>query len=245
MIQMDYLSRKRLSMRFNTFNLNGIQMKKLIIISFLALGFFTPICGQNIQGGSLIYAEPILPDTYDPLTTSDNETSLRLAELLFESLVFIDYRGEIQGRLAEKWKITNGNKRITFYLRKNVKWHDGTPFTAKDVLFTYNTILNPLSDIRPERRLALEIIKGAKVLSNSVIRFDFHKSIAEPERRFLFKIIPHHAFGGKTSLSKLSKFSKSPIGTGFYKFVRETKHHDVILKANTSHYLKQPNIEDI
>ena len=88
------------------------------------------------RGGRLIYAEPILPDTYDPITTSDNETSLRISELLFESLVYIDYRGEVKGRLAEKWNVFNGNQRITFYLRKDVKWHDGTPFTANDVKFT-------------------------------------------------------------------------------------------------------------
>ena len=52
--------------------------------------------GENLKGGRLIYAEPILPDTYDPITTSDNETSLRLSELMFESLVYIDYRGEVK-----------------------------------------------------------------------------------------------------------------------------------------------------
>jgi peptide/nickel transport system substrate-binding protein len=174
--------------------------------------------GENLKGGRLIYAEPILPDTYDPITTSDNETSLRLSELMFESLVYIDYRGEVKGRLAEKWNVFNGNQRITFYLRKDVKWHDGTPFTANDVKFTYDAIMNPLSDVRPESRQALEVIKSVSVLGDYVVKFDFNTSVAEPERRFLFKIVPEHLFGGKPVLSKFSKFSKNPIGTGYYKF---------------------------
>ncbi len=199
----------------------------------------------STKGGRLIYAEPILPDTYDPITTSDNETSLRLSELLFESLVYIDYRGEVQGRLAEKWNVFNGNQRIVFYIRKDVKWHDGTPFTANDVKFTYDVIMNTMSDVRPESRQALEIIKSVTVMGDHVIRFDFDKSVAEPERRFLFKIIPSHAFQGKTVLSKFSKFSKQPIGTGYYKFDRVTRNHDVILTAFADHYRGQSNIAEI
>lgn len=197
------------------------------------------------KGGNLTYAEPVLPDTYDPITTSDNETSLRLSELLFESLVFIDYKGEVKGRLAEKWNVFNGNRRITFYLRKDVKWHDGKPFTAKDVKFTYDVIANTMSDVRPESRQALDIIEKVTVLGDHVIRFDFATSVAEPERRFLFKIIPSHALDGKTALTKFSKFSKNPIGTGYYKFDRETRNRDVILKAFPDHYNKSANIGEI
>ncbi|HAO99128.1 MAG TPA: hypothetical protein DCQ83_03680 [Fibrobacteres bacterium] len=197
------------------------------------------------RGGQLTYAEPILPDTYNPITTSDNETSLRLSELLFESLVFIDYKGEVKGRLAEKWNTFNGNQRITFYLRKDVKWHDGVPFTASDVKFTYDAIMDQMSDVRPETRQALSVIKSVTVRGDNVITFDFASSVAEPERRFLFKILPEHAFEGKTALSKFDKFSKNPIGTGYYKFDRESKNHDVMLSAFKDHYGGSANISDI
>lgn len=236
------------------FRIGNMRMKKILsgmLVVGLSQAFVfggpAPKAGgpESAKGGRLIYAEPILPDTYDPITTSDNETSLRLSELLFESLVYIDYRGEVKGRLAEKWNVFNGNQRITFYLRKDVKWHDGKPFTANDVKFTYDAIMNPLSDVRPEARQALEVIKSVSVLGDYVVKFDFNTSVAEPERRFLFKIIPEHAFSGKAVLSKFSKFSKEPIGTGYYKFDRETKNHDVILTAFTDHYGGPPNIGEI
>jgi len=199
---------------------------KLFYNIFLLLGFLvTPSIIEGAatsKGGKIIYAEMILPDTYNPLTSTDNETSLRICELLFESLVYIDHRGDVKGRLAEKWKIFNGNKRIVFTLRKNIKWHDGQPFTAEDVKFTYEAIVNPLSDIPRERRKALEVIKSVKVMSNNVIKFDFKSSVPEPEKRFLFKLLPKHIFK-KTVISKLAKFAKKPIGTGYYQFIRETK----------------------
>ncbi len=222
-------------------------MRPLTVLAkfFLAALLIVGSSFAESQGGRITYAEPTLPDTYDPITTSDNETSLRLSELLFESLIYIDYRGEVKGRLAEKWNVSNGNQRITFYLRKDVKWHDGTPFTANDVKFTYDCIVNPLSDVRPESRQALEIIKNVTVLGDNVIRFDFAQSIAEPERRFLFKIIPGHMFQGKTALSKFSKFSKNPIGTGYYKFDRETKNHDMVMQVSKDHFGKASNISEI
>jgi len=230
----------------NLAELKNRQMIRGAFVLGVSVFLFQPInIRAGTQGGRITYAEPILPDTYDPITTSDNETSLRLSELLFESLVYIDYRGEVKGRLAEKWNVFNGNQRITFYLRKDVKWHDGTPFTANDVKFTYDCIMNQLSDVRPETRQALEIIKTVTVLGDNVVRFDFNGSAAEPERRFLFKIIPAHLFEGKTALSKFSKFSKNPIGTGYYKFDKQTKNHDVVMLASQTHAGGSSNISEI
>lgn len=203
------------------------------------------VLGGGVQGGHLTYAEPTLPDTYNPITTSDNETSLRLSELLFESLVFIDYKGEVKGRLAEKWNTFNGNQRIVFYLRKDVKWHDGVPFTANDVKFTYDAIMDPLSDVRPEKRRGISVIKEVSVLGDNVIRFDFVSSVADPERRFLFKILPAHVFKGKTALSKFDQFSKNPVGTGYYKFASETKNRDVLLTAFKDHQGGSANVSEI
>ncbi len=213
---------------------------KVLVIGLCGLFLSSLYAGK--KGGKIVYAEMILPDTYNPLTTTDNETALRLSEFLFESLVFIDHRGDVKGRLAKKWKIFNGNKRIVFTLRKGIKWHDGVPFTAEDVKFTYEAIMNPVSDIPPERRKALDVIKSVTVMGPNVVRFEFRHSIPEPEKRFLFKILPKHALGGKTVISKLSSFSKNPIGTGYYKFHRETKNKDVILKGFKKHYLGAPNI---
>jgi len=105
----------------------SLKIFNIILIAItLMISTHTSFAADVKKGGTIIYSEMILPDTYNPLTTTDNETALRISELLFESLVYIDHRGDVKGRLAEKWKVFNGNKRIVFTLRKNVKWHGGT-----------------------------------------------------------------------------------------------------------------------
>ena len=82
-------------------NLKSVALALICGVATLNSAFAAK--NDALKGGRLIYAEPILPDTYDPITTSDNETSLRLSELLCESLVFIDYRGEVKGLIPGLW----------------------------------------------------------------------------------------------------------------------------------------------
>ena len=75
------------------------------------------------------YLNPVLQTRFERINT-----------LIFEGLVGMDARLEPVGRLAESWKLSGDGRTITFKLRQGVKWHDGEPFTARDVEFTYNAI---------------------------------------------------------------------------------------------------------
>ena len=63
--------------------------------------------------------------------------------LLFSGLTAHDADDQVIPGLAEKWEYDKENLTYTFYLRNDVKWHDGKAFTSEDVKFTYETILNP------------------------------------------------------------------------------------------------------
>ncbi|TGW06038.1 hypothetical protein EN788_44275, partial [Mesorhizobium sp. M2D.F.Ca.ET.145.01.1.1] len=68
----------------------------------------------------------------------------RLDETVLQGLVHIKWTGDgVQPMLAESWKTADGGKTYVFNLRHGVKWHDGTPFTAKDVVFSLNLYANP------------------------------------------------------------------------------------------------------
>jgi peptide/nickel transport system substrate-binding protein len=68
----------------------------------------------------------------------------RLDETVLQGLVHIKWTGDdVQPMLAESWKTPDGGKTYVFSLRHGVKWHDGTPFTAKDVVFSLNLYANP------------------------------------------------------------------------------------------------------
>src|SRR6266850_4018603 len=99
------------------------------------------------DGGTLAYGEYGRPATLDPIT-SNEMISLRITELVFNGLVGIDEKQVIIPELAERWEASKDGRTYTFFLRKDVRWHpregeEARPFTADDVLFTYNIMMHP------------------------------------------------------------------------------------------------------
>src|SRR5699024_10002786 len=62
-----------------------------------------------------------------------------VSNLIFNNLIGRDAGGEPEAELAEDWEYSDDGLTLTFYLRDDVKWHDGEPFTADDVVFTFET----------------------------------------------------------------------------------------------------------
>jgi len=77
-----------------------------------------------------------------PILSSDS-TSHEISGLVFNGLVKYDKDVNIVGDLAESWEVSKDGLVITFHLRKGVKWHDGHPLTARDVLYTYQVTIDP------------------------------------------------------------------------------------------------------
>ena len=92
-------------------------------------------------GGSLTFATVAEPLTFNLALASDTGSSAVLGNL-FEGLTDISWlTGEPQPNLAESWDVSADGLTWTFYLRRDVRWHDGEPFTARDVEFTFNEII--------------------------------------------------------------------------------------------------------
>lgn len=101
-------------------------------------------CEPGIRGGRLIIATFGDPKTFNPITENEQSSS-DIIRLLFNSLMGFDWRTQqASPGLAASYKVEEDQKTWTFTLRKNLKWSDGQPFTADDVVFTWNDIIfNP------------------------------------------------------------------------------------------------------
>src|SRR5208283_2213579 len=77
-----------------------------------------------------------------PFLASDS-TSAEISGLIYHGLVKYDKDLKLTGDLAESWDVSRDGLRITFHLRKGVKWQDGVELTSDDVLFTYSTVIDP------------------------------------------------------------------------------------------------------
>ncbi|MEQ2008093.1 MAG: ABC transporter substrate-binding protein [Limisphaerales bacterium] len=101
-------------------------------------------CPPGVRGGRLVIATFGDPKTFNPIT--ENESSSRdIVRLLFVSLVDFDWATEtVKPGIAHAWSVEPDQRTWTFKLRKGVKWSDGQPLTADDVVFTWNDVIyNP------------------------------------------------------------------------------------------------------
>ena len=98
-------------------------------------------CEPGIRGGRLVLANFTDPKTFNPITANET-SSTDLIYLLFDGLVKKDQvTQELGPGLAESWQVAPDQKTWTFKLRPGVRWSDGRPFTAEDVLFTFNDVI--------------------------------------------------------------------------------------------------------
>src|SRR5271163_4511804 len=100
-------------------------------------------CEPGIPGGRLVIAEPGDPKTFNPITANE-ASSEDIYRFFFASLLGDDpIKQEVEPGLAESWTNSPDGKTWTFKLRKNLRWSDGEPLTADDVVFTWDVIYNP------------------------------------------------------------------------------------------------------
>ena len=104
-------------------------------------------CEPGIPGGRLVIAEPGDPKTFNPIT-ADEASSIDINRFMFAALLGYDSVSQgIEPGLAESWTNSPDGKTWTFKLRKNLRWSDGEPLTADDVVFTCNDVIyNPAID---------------------------------------------------------------------------------------------------
>ncbi|MBI4278649.1 MAG: hypothetical protein HY660_09350, partial [Armatimonadetes bacterium] len=163
---------------------------------------------------------------------------------MFDSLVGYTQDMRPAGQLAERWEISPDGKTYTFYLRRNVKWHDGHPFTADDVVFTAETALDR-KNASPSRRSYL--IRGEPVKVEKIDAYTVRFHLPQPSFLFLFNmagwnlIVPKHLLQGKDL--QTAEFNSRPIGTGPFKFVEFRERQYIRMAANPDYFRGRPKLD--
>ena len=173
-----------------------------------------------------------------PLLASDS-TSHGIAGMVYNGLVKYDKDLHIVGDLASAWEISRDGLVITFHLREDVKWHDGRPFTAADVLFTYQATIDP----RTPTAYAGDFlkVKKAEILDAHTFRATYDKPFAPALMSWSSAILPRHLLAGK-DIAK-SKLARHPVGTGPYMFKEWVSGQKIVLAANPDYFEGRPYID--
>ncbi len=221
----------------------------LLLAVFLFSAFSLANAGQrndgDPNGGTLKYGEYGGPSTLDPVTSNDM-IALRVSELIFNGLVGINERQEVVPELAERWEVSEDGRIYTFYLRKDVTWHQRegeapVSFTADDVVFTYNIMMNPKT-ITP-LKVRYEFIETVTALDPYTVRITLKRPILNALAKFSFKVIPHHGPKNQEFLTREDPFTHSPIGTGPYRLKTVSSDREVVLEANENYFKGRPHLD--
>jgi len=170
--------------------------------------------------------------------TSDS-ASHAAAGYVFNGLVRYDKDLKLEGVLAKSWDISPDGRKITFHLRKDVKWQDGAPFTSADVLFTYQRMIDPNTPTAYAD--ALQQVRRARAPDAFTFVAEYARPFAPALESWGMDILPKHLLEPYPDISK-SPLNKHPVGTGPYRFVEWKTGEKVVFDANPDYFEGKPYI---
>jgi peptide/nickel transport system substrate-binding protein len=163
----------------------------------------------------------------DPaLISSDSE--VLVASHVYDYLVDIDPESNPVPRLAHNWDISPDGLIYTFYLEEGVTWHDGSAFSAADVVWTFDRLRDPERGL-PTADLYANVV-GVEASGDLQVTF----TLAEPNPFFLYDLSDNHALMVKDGIEDASDF----MGTGPFRVARYSAEDRIELDANRSYFLE-------
>ncbi|GAA3411086.1 ABC transporter substrate-binding protein [Paenibacillus hodogayensis] len=180
------------------------------------------------QGGELTFALAGSPRSMDP-HGDGSALGGRVQRAMFDSLVIL-VNNEVKPWLATEWSVSPDGKSYTFKLRKDVKFHDGTPFTAQSVKENFDRIYDPNTKAGVGRE-AIGPYASSEVLDEHTLKVN----LKDPYSPFLTGI--SQFLIGNVSPQALEKIGAElgkvpPAGTGPFKFVKWTENTEIALVKN-------------
>jgi peptide/nickel transport system substrate-binding protein len=195
------------------------------------------------KGGDIIFAETSDISTVNSILVSDTYSSW-ITGFLSDFLVGsspID--GTWTPGLADSWEIANDGVTYTFHLHEGVKWHDGEPFTADDVVFSFDATVDKKS-LSVRRGDVLSVLKSYRKIDDLTVEF----VAVAPVATFIDKtvgqvgIVPKHIWESVpfanwgSDAGSTGTDAKKVIGNGAFKFVEWVQNDHVTLERNPDYY---------
>ncbi|MFF6883565.1 ABC transporter substrate-binding protein [Streptomyces sp. NPDC012421] len=176
------------------------------------------------------------PDSLSPLLGYGKDGNSKI----FDGLLAFDADMKLKPALAVKLPhVSDGGLTYTYTLRTDVTFSDGAPFTAKDVVFTYKTILDPKTN-NPSRT-ELDALKSVEAVGDDTVVFRLKYPYAPFAERTVHAIAPEHV-AGKQDVNT-GPFTTQPIGTGPFVLTGWSKGEKISFKANPKYWNGAPAVK--
>lgn len=197
-------------------------------------------CLSSLYAQTLHLSIASNPSRINPILSTDAASS-DITRWIFNALVTYDKEGKIVPELAESYTFVDSTT-LVFYLRKDVTWSDGQPFSANDVLFTYQTIISP--DIFTPYASGFMHIESVKALDTYSIEVKYKYPYFKALEIWMMEVLPEHLLKNEKDLMT-SKFNQAPLGTGPYTLTKLEISKDIVLKANEHYFVHKPTVDEL
>ncbi|WP_432062442.1 ABC transporter substrate-binding protein [Streptomyces sp. S1] len=176
------------------------------------------------------------PDSLSPLLGYGKDGNSKI----FDGLLAFDADMKLKPALARELPhVSDGGLTYTYNLRDNVAFSDGVPFTAKDVVFTYRTILDPKTN-NPSRT-ELDALESVEAVGDDTVVFRLKYPYAPFAERTVHAIAPEHV-AAKQDVNT-GPFTTKPIGTGPYVLTGWSKGEKLSFQANPTYWNGAPQVK--
>ncbi len=200
-------------------------------------------------GGAYAEAAVGQPRNINPILAGANDLDQDLANLVYSSLFKLDNKFELQPDLASSYEISSNQLEYTIHLRNDVKWHDGQPFTADDVVFTVRSIQTP--DYGSPLESSFQGVTVEKVDDYTVL-FRLKQPYAPFLTSLTIGIAPKHVWESiPPKNASLAEQMLKPVGTGPFKFaeiVTRRKTGEITsfrLARNEQYFGQRPYLDEV
>lgn len=193
------------------------------------------------RSGALIVASEEIDGGFNPLFPA-SDTTHWIVDLVFDPLFYYGADGNLENGLAESLEQQENRLIYIMTLRPGIEFHNGADLTAKDVVFTYQTLLNPSYD--GAYKSAVTNLEKVESAVDGTVTFTFRSDDRMNERAFTVPILSydHYRF---SDWQAFVNNDAVPVGTGAFKFDNYTENDSIILIKNTGYWQKPPMITGI
>lgn len=215
-----------------------------VVACLLALGvggwqlFFAWTTVAPAQGGRYVEATLLQPNALNPLLAAGDAADHVWLPLLFAGLTRVEPDGRVVPDLAERWERSADGRTYTFVLRERLRWSDGSPLTAADVVFTYEALRDPAFPGDPDRLAPWRELR-AEALDARTVRITLPRPWAALPEAAALGVVPRTRLVGTRGPAWLGHpFNLDPLGAGPYRLLDLTAQ-EMVLVPNP-HYHGQP-----
>jgi peptide/nickel transport system substrate-binding protein len=202
----------------------------LIACGLLLLALLS--CTQPPASDTLVMIIESSPANLDPRVGTDAQSE-RIDKLLFDSLLRRDEHFDLHPWLAERWDVPDPLTYV-FHLHPGVRFHDGRPLTARDVKWTFDSLLN--GSIRSPKASTYRVVDHIDAPDDATVIFH----LKEPTAALLWNLCDGAI--GIVPYGSQGDFNQHPIGSGPFRFVSLEQDKEVLVARNDQYWGALPHV---